>query len=282
MSSNIEEFRQVLSSSKKIIILSGAGLSVASGIPTFRGTGGLWRKYDAASLATPSAFAENQARVWQFFHYRREQVLNATPNAAHFVIARLAIPRIRQSISPNSKFTHITQNIDGLCVRALKETMKDLQETDVPYPIEMHGRLFDVVCTAHDCDFHETDYSSPICPALKGTELIIEAGGPEPVVRRSDLPRCPKCGQLCRPGVVWFGERPHHIHEIMQLADEADLCIIVGTSAIVQPASKIGGRVKAHGGKVALFNVELGNHADEADFVFLGPCEERFVEVFGI
>ncbi|SJL06965.1 uncharacterized protein ARMOST_10307 [Armillaria ostoyae] len=159
--------------------------------------------------------------------------------------------------------------------------MKDLQETNVPYPIEMHGRLFDVVCTAHDCDFRETNYDSPICPALKGTELI-EAGGPEPVVRRSDLPRCPKCSQLCRPGVVWFGERPHRIHEIMQLADEADLCIIVGTSAVVQPASKIGGRVKAHGGKVAMFNVELGNHADEADFVFLGPCEERLVEVFSI
>ncbi len=78
---------------------------------------------------------------------------------------------------------------------------------------------------------------SPICPALKGTELVIEAGGPEPVVRRSDLPRCPKCGQLCRPGIVWFGERPHRIHEIMQLADEADLCIIVGTSAVVRPCT---------------------------------------------
>ncbi|KAK0435994.1 hypothetical protein EV421DRAFT_1739858 [Armillaria borealis] len=146
-----------------------------------------------------------------FFHYRWEQVLNATPNAAHYVIARLTIPSIRQSISPNSKFTHITQNIDGLCTRALEEIMKDLQETDVPYPIEMHGRLFDVVCTAHDCEYRETNYNSPICPALKGTELVIEAGGLEPVV---------------------------------------------------QPASKIGGRVKAHGGKVAMFNAELGNHAD--------------------
>ncbi|KAF8202370.1 DHS-like NAD/FAD-binding domain-containing protein [Pholiota molesta] len=282
MSSNIEEFRQALSSAKKIIVLSGAGLSVASGIPTFRGNGGFWRKYDAATVATPSAFAENQARVWQFFHQRRELVLTASPNAAHYALARLTIPRIRQNISPNSKFTHVTQNVDGLCIRALEEAMKEFQETDIPYPIEMHGRLFDVVCTAHDCDFHETNYSSPICAALKGTELAIEPGGPEPVVRRKDLPHCPKCGQLCRPGVVWFGERPHRIHEILELADEADLCIIVGTSGVVQPASKIGGRVKAHGGKVALFNVELSNHADEADFVFLGPCEERLVEVLGI
>ncbi|KAK0430774.1 DHS-like NAD/FAD-binding domain-containing protein [Armillaria borealis] len=205
-----------------------------------------------------------------FFHYR---VLNATPNAAHYVIARLTIPSIRQSISPNSKFTHITQNIDGLCTRALEEIMKDLQETDVPYPIEMHGRLFDVVCTAHDCEYRETNYNSPICPALKGTELVIEAGGLEPVVRRSDLPRCPKCGQLCRPGVVWFGERPHRIHEIMQLAEYQwglllsyvlVLCAknLAHADVQVQPASKIGGRVKAHGGKVAMFNAELGNHAD--------------------
>ncbi|KAK0200514.1 DHS-like NAD/FAD-binding domain-containing protein [Desarmillaria ectypa] len=215
-------------------------------IPTFRGSGGIWRKYDVIFLATPSAFAENQARVWQFFHYR---VLNAV----HYVIARLAIPCIHQSISQ-------FQNVDGLCTRALEETIKGLQETDVSYPIDMHGWLFDVVCTTHDCNFCETNYNSPICPALKDTELVIEAG--------SDLPQCQKCGQLCRPGVI------------MQLADEADLCVIVGTS--VQPAFKIGGRVKTHWGKVALFNVELGNHVDEVNFVFMGPCEEHLVEVLGI
>ncbi|KAK0200515.1 DHS-like NAD/FAD-binding domain-containing protein [Desarmillaria ectypa] len=100
------EAMYVLSSSEKIIILSGAGLSAASGIPTFRGSGGIWRKYDVIFLATPSAFAENQARVWQFFHYR---------------------------VSPNSKFSHITQNVDGLCTHALEETIKGLQETDVLY-----------------------------------------------------------------------------------------------------------------------------------------------------
>ncbi len=113
----------------------------------------------------------------------------------------MTIPSIRQSTSANSEITHITQNVDSLCTHALKETVKDLQETDVPYPIEMHGRLSDVVCTAHDCDFRETNYDSPICPALRGTELVIEAGGPVPVIRRSDLPRCPECGQLCRPGL---------------------------------------------------------------------------------
>lgn len=72
-SNNVEEFRSVLHTAKNILVLSGAGLSAASGVPTFRGNGGMWRKYDAASLATPQAFAENQSRVWQFCHYRRER-----------------------------------------------------------------------------------------------------------------------------------------------------------------------------------------------------------------
>ncbi|PBK98311.1 DHS-like NAD/FAD-binding domain-containing protein [Armillaria gallica] len=213
---------------KKIIILSGAGLSVASGLSCLRVVlcGLMKTRLESGSsfiIDENSKYLHN-TYVHLLHHFR---VLNATPNAAHYVVARLTIPSICQSISPNSDFTHITQNIEGLCTRALQETMKDLQETDVPYPIEMHGRHFDVVCTAHSCDFREAN--SPIFPTLRGTELIIEAGGPEPVVRWSGLPRSPKCDQLCRSGVVWFGERPHRIHEIMQLADEADLCIIVGT-----------------------------------------------------
>ncbi|KAF4573502.1 hypothetical protein EYR40_003411 [Pleurotus pulmonarius] len=284
MSDNIDEFRHVLQSSKKILVLSGAGLSAASGIPTYRGgTGSLWRKYDAASLATPAAFSENQSRVWQFHHYRRELVLKATPNPGHYVLTRLAIPSIRQKIAPHSELTHVTQNIDGLLTKALAEVQASLSARETPAElIEMHGRLFDVKCTAHDCSYLETSYQSPICPALANTETFVDDGSSEPVVRRADLPHCPLCGQMCRPGVVWFGERPHRILDILALADEADLCIIVGSSAVVQPASKLGSRVKAHGGKVAVFNLEPSNHAEDADFLFLGPCEKRLEEVFAI
>jgi len=110
----------------------------------------------------------------------------------------------------------------------------------------------------------------------------VAEGDLEPVVRRADLPHCPNCGQLLRPDVVWFGERPKRIHEILDIADQADLCLVVGTSALVQPASKLGSRVKEHGGKVAVFNLEMSNHSEEADFVFLGPCETRLVEVLGM
>jgi len=243
----------------------------------------MWRKYDAVSLATPQAFAENQSRVWQFYHYRRELVLKAVPNPAHYVLARLAFPEVRHNVAPNSQLTHVTQNVDGFQKRALEEMTASYGTSKSPSElIEMHGRLFDVVCTAHDCSFRETNYQSPICPALAGTEQIVEDGVTDPVVRRADLPHCPLCGQLCRPGVVWFGEQPHRIHDILDLADTADLCIIVGTSGTVQPASTLGGRVKANGGRVVVFNIEAGNHAEEADFVFLGPCEETLGQVIDV
>lgn len=129
---------------------------------------------------------------------------------------------------------HITQNVDGLCSKAIAEVESQIGESSSDSElIEMHGRLFDVVCTAHDCDYHEYKPESPICPALAGTELTVAEGDLEPVVRRADLPHCPKCGQLLRPDVVWFGERPKRIHKIFDIADQADLCLIIGTSALV-------------------------------------------------
>ena len=123
--------------------------------------------------------------------------------------------------------------MDGLLTRAVEEVKASGAFEPPSELIEMHGQLFDVVCTAHDCSFREANHQSPICPALAGTEQFVEDGDVDPVVRRADLPHCPMCGQLCRPGVVWFGERPYRIHTIFDLADKADLCIIIGTSALV-------------------------------------------------
>ena len=163
------------------------------------------------------------------------RVLKAVPNVAHYVLARLAFPEVRYNVAPDSQLTHVTQNVDGLQNRALEEMTASYGTSKSPSElIEMHGRLFDVVCSAHDCSFRETNYRSPICSALAGTEQIVGDGVTDPVVRRADLPHCPLCGQLCRPGVVWFGERPHRIHDIFDLADTADLCIIVGTSGTVR------------------------------------------------
>ncbi|KAL4245718.1 sirtuin family protein [Abortiporus biennis] len=88
------EFRKVLAEASNILVLSGAGLSAASGVATFRGLGGRWHKY-AALVATLSAWSENQSRVWQYFHYRREEVKTALPNAGHYALARLTLPDLR-------------------------------------------------------------------------------------------------------------------------------------------------------------------------------------------
>lgn len=105
MSSDIESFTAHLQSSKRILALLGAGLSASSGLPTFRGAGGLWRTHDATSLATPEAFARDPALVWQFYSYRRHMALKASPNRAHLALAELA--------TKHPGFLALSQNVDG-------------------------------------------------------------------------------------------------------------------------------------------------------------------------
>ena len=102
---DMESFRICLKSSNRILALLGAGLSAASGLPTFRGAGGLWRNHDAVNLATPEAFEEDPALVWQFYSYRRHMALQAKPNRAHYALAELA--------KRNKNFITLSQNVDG-------------------------------------------------------------------------------------------------------------------------------------------------------------------------
>lgn len=156
------------------------------------------------------------------------------PNAAHTALAQFSLPFRRNRIARGSSFTLITQNVDGLSRRALDAVVADSTqrvEPEQPALLEMHGRLFDVVCTA--CGHRELDFSSPICAALAGTEELMDAGAVEPDIPLTDLPRCSKCNGLARPGVVWFGERPQHLDAIDKLLDKADLCLVVGTSSTV-------------------------------------------------
>ncbi|ETW77534.1 hypothetical protein HETIRDRAFT_125388 [Heterobasidion irregulare TC 32-1] len=228
---------KTLASSKTIIAIAGAGLSAASGIPTF-GAGGMWRKHDALMLATPAAFRRSPSRVWQFYHYRRERALTAQPNDAHIAPAKFSLPEYREQIAPGSTFTLITQNVDGLSRRALYHvrTTTSLESTEhSSTTIEMHGRLFDVVCTAYKCGYR----------------------------------------------VVWFGEIPHHIEDIFALVKRADLALVIGTSSTVNPAAKLASKMKGRGGKVAVFNADRSNEDEEADFLFLGPCETMLPDALG-
>jgi len=128
-SANKSEFKQLLSQAKNVLFLSGAGVSAESGIPTFRGAGGLWRTYQATDLATPEAFKANPSLVWEFYSYRREVVLSKKPNAAHYAIAEFQ-KRMREE----GKHTWvITQNIDGFHQAAGTEDVVELHGNIVKY-----------------------------------------------------------------------------------------------------------------------------------------------------
>lgn len=125
-SSDMNAFREVFAKAKNILVLSGAGISAESGVPTFRGAGGLWRKYQAQQLATPESFEDNPSLVWEFYSYRREVMQSKNPNPAHEAIAKL-----EKRLKPQGRsVVVVTQNIDELHKRAGSENI-----------IELHGKL---------------------------------------------------------------------------------------------------------------------------------------------
>ncbi|KAF4522692.1 hypothetical protein B566_EDAN012709 [Ephemera danica] len=238
-SNNMSAFKEILKASKRLVILSGAGISAESGIPTFRGSGGFWRTYKSQDLATYGAFRRDPSLVWEFYHYRRELVLTKQPNAAHIAVAECEERGDRH-------VTVITQNIDGLHQTAGSKNV-----------IELHGSLFKTRCLK--CGDVAPNKDSPICPALKGR------GAPDPApdhhhdpIPEDQLPRCKSCGGLVRPHVVWFGENLDS--DILRQADEelstCDLCLVIGTSSVVYPAAMFAPQVAQRGVPVAEFNME--------------------------
>jgi NAD-dependent deacetylase len=197
----------------RVTILTGAGVSAASGVPTFRGSGGLWRQFRAEDLATPDAFRRNPTLVWEWYAWRRELVAACRPNPAHEVIARWSRAFDRGTV--------ITQNVDDLHVRA-----------DTSNLIRVHGSLWDLSCWN-------------ACGAAPWRD--------ETVPLTAVPPSCPACGGLARPAVVWFGESlPVDALTVAAEACSCDVFLTVGTSALVYPAAGPGARGPAprrvHGG----------------------------------
>ncbi|KAI3604065.1 sirtuin 5 [Moniliophthora roreri] len=267
ISSKEQSFREALSLAGNILILAGAGLSAASGIPTFRDGGGMWRSLDATSLATPDAFNADPSLVWKIYHYWRSIALSAQPNDAHHIISKLLVPEYLKKVAPKAKSCHlVTQNVDGLSTSAFLSHSAELntktKKAAIPRTsiVEMHGRLFDVNCTQSECGYSREDRSRAICPALAAADesfqTIQDAGTINRAIPLEELPRCGKCGALARPGVVWFGEKPYHVDEINMLVYKADMILVIGTSSTVHPASTFAYRVKRRGGKVAIFNLQ--------------------------
>jgi NAD-dependent protein deacetylase/lipoamidase len=225
-----------LRTASRLTVLTGAGVSVASGIPTFRGPGGLWRRFRPEDLATPEAFARDPRLVWEWYAWRRELVARALPNRAHEVLAAWSrrMPGFRL----------VTQNVDGLHERAGTEEV-----------IRFHGSLWEVACWER----------CPQAPARWRREEPFE-----------DLPpRCPYCGGLLRPGVVWFGEPiPPEALAAADAALDCDVCVAVGTSALVYPAAGLLEGAASRGAFTAEINPEATPASGRVRVAIPGRAEE--------
>src|SRR6266567_4014677 len=174
----------------RVFVLTGAGVSAESGIPTFRGKDGYWRNLDPAKLATPEAFSRDPKLVWEWYSERRQRICNAQPNAAHAAIAKLA----RHA----DEFLLVTQNVDDLHARAglPKEKM-----------VQIHGDIFVTKCSR--CDFSEEGRGGS--PEPPTDRAVLQRGRLRSIAPTSEdiinLAYCPECDALMRPGVVWFGEQ---------------------------------------------------------------------------
>ena len=212
----IEEARDLVASARRVTVLSGAGMSAESGVPTFRDAQtGLWARFDPAQLASEEGFRADPPLVWRWYAWRRDAVARAQPNAGHVALAQAAARFERLCI--------VTQNVDGLHRRA--------GSRDV---IEIHGSIARTLCFAR-CGYAEDD------PAR------LPAGEP---------PRCPKCGDWLRPGVVWFGEMLDidRLSAAEDAARECDLMLVVGTSGLVYPAAGLPQTARRGGAKVVIVN----------------------------
>ncbi len=220
--------RELVSAARGVLVLTGAGLSADSGLPTFRGEKGQWRKHRPEDLATPEAFRRDPRLVWEWYDARRRAAAETRPNDAHLAIAALALRR--------DDIVVVTQNVDGLHTEAARTVAGEVDAARA-FPLELHGCFFRTRCTA--CSVRNEQR--------------------EPVDTRSaaTLPRCQECGGLLRPDVVWFGESLGEAFErAVGCAAQSEVCLVVGTSAVVQPAAGVAMVTRRAGGAIIEVNPE--------------------------
>ncbi|MDI3498512.1 NAD-dependent protein deacylase Cob2 [Archaeoglobus sp.] len=219
MEDEIRKAAEILAKSKHAVVFTGAGISAESGIPTFRGEDGLWRKYDPEEVASISGFKRNPRAFWEFSMEMKDKLF-AEPNPAHYAIAELERMGIVKAV--------ITQNIDMLHQRAGSRRV-----------LELHGSMDKLDCL--DC--HETyDWSEFVEDFNKG-----------------EIPRCRKCGSYyVKPRVVLFGEPlpQRTLFEAIEEAKHCDAFMVVGSSLVVYPAAELPYIAKKAGAKMIIVNAE--------------------------
>jgi NAD-dependent deacetylase len=219
-----------------VTVLTGAGVSAASGVPTFRGPDGLWRSFRAEDLATPEAFARDPRLVWEWYDWRRQRIAACEPNPAHHVLADWSL-RFR-------RFTLITQNVDGLHERA-----------GTARALRLHGSIWEVGCwrRCRAAPHRWRDDTTPF-PELP--------------------PACPHCGGPLRPGVVWFGEALHPgTVEASVEATACDVFFTIGTSALVYPAAGLINHAQRHGAMTVEINPDSTPASAGVSVAVASPAE---------
>ena len=224
-----EKAAEVIKKSTNLISLTGAGHSVESGIPDFRSPGGLWDKFDPMEFAHIDSFKKNPERVWEMIFALRNITDNAKPNAGHLALARLEETGLLKSV--------ITQNIDNLH-----------QEAGNKNVIEFHGNASRLECL--DCG---QSYAS------------------DEIELKKTPPVCSDCGTILKPGFIFFGEMIQNnvLMDSNTLSGQADAILVIGTSAVVQPAASIPFRAKQNGAVVIEMNLEETGLTSSITDIFL-------------
>ncbi len=233
----IKAAAKILANAKHAVVFTGAGVSAESGVPTFRGSGGLWTKYDPEEVASISGFRRNPRAFWEF---AKELLVkkDAKPNPAHYAIAELEKMGIVKAV--------ITQNVDMLHQRAGSKRV-----------LELHGSMEYIDCL--DCGETYT------------WDDIVE------VLIRGDVPKCTRCGSLyLKPRVVFFGEPlPQDVlAEAMEESVKADVFMVVGSSLVVYPAAKLPMIARSKGAKMVIVNLEPTVGDNIFDVVINGKAGE--------
>lgn len=213
-----ERSAKLLREARHAITFTGAGISTESNIPDFRGTQGLWKRFDP-KMASRNYFLEDPNRFWQFYAKRYEYVVGAEPNAAHKALAVLEAKGIIKSV--------ITQNIDRLHIKAGSRSV-----------LEIHGNIIMSHC---DCCGEEV-------PTVECIKTYKDSGG--------IAPKCGRCKGGLRPSVILFQEPPQLIEEAFQIAFKSDLCLAVGSSLCVYPAATVPEIIKKQGGSLIIINYD--------------------------
>jgi NAD-dependent deacetylase len=232
-----------ISPADRVFVLTGAGISAESGLPTFRASDGLWAGYRVEDVCTPDAWRRDPAGVWAFYSARRAQGAKANPNPAHIALAEL------EAELPGRYFL-CTQNVDDLHERAGSRTL-----------VHMHGELSKSRCE-RECG----------CPPVEDRAVYANL---------EEVGRCP-CGGRLRPHIVFFGEIPLEMPRIEREIARSTIMIVVGTSGSVYPAAGFVHWARQSGARTVYIGPERPLNAEAFTHIVVGRAGEVLPGLFHV